>query len=133
MSARTLQRHMTDADRKRRRKLSEDGQIYVRSDTMPERERRLIYESTGIHFEKRSDLEREMKKRGKRFLDKGEPGDKMRRAIQDWTDSGGECSGTPAPRMEDFTPPPQPRRHLDMGALFRENLERAKRKYRSDD
>jgi hypothetical protein len=124
---------MTEADRARRRELSEGGGTYIRSDTMSEKERKLIYESTGIHFEKRSDLEREMRKRGKRFLDKGEPGDLMRRAVREWSDSGGEACGVPAPRIEDFSAPPPPRRHLDMGALFRENMERAKAKYRDSD
>lgn len=107
--------------------------LYVRPDTLSAKEKALVFEQTGIPFEKRSDLERKLKATGKRFLERGEPGDKMRRAIKEWSDSGGESSGVPAPRMEDFTAPPPPRRHLDMGALFRENLERAKRKYRTDE
>lgn len=103
--------------------------LHVRPDTIPAEERRRLADQLppDLHFEKRSDLDRRMSERGLRFLDPGEPGDKMRRDVKTWVESGGESCGVPAPAMHEYVP--RRRNPVDIRAIFRENLERARAKY----
>lgn len=106
---------------------SNDSSFFVRPDYLPKKERDLIYEQSGVRVDSRSDMDKKLV--GKRILERGEPGDRMRRDVQEWQRSGGEQSGVPAPRMTDYMPRPSVKNPVDIRRVFRENLERAKSKH----
>ena len=102
-------------------------------DYLPKKERDLVYEQTGVRVERRSDMRRKLSERGQRVLERGEPGDRMRRDLSEWVRSGGEASGAQAPSMQDYISSRPRQNPVDIRPIWKENLERAKARYRDSD